>query len=638
VKRKPNRLAIAAILAVCISAVAWIGFLHLRPRQITEKDAIVLAEFTNATGNPVFDDTLRQGLAVQLEQSPFLKVVSDEEVQQTILLMRRPSNTKLTADVAREVCQRTGSTILIEGAIAQIGGRYSLILRAVNCNNGESIASTETQAADKNHVLEALGKASSDMRKKLGESLATIQKFDVPLIQATTSSLEALQVYSLGYKEKVAKGNSVAAIPLLQQATKLDPNFAMAYSTLGLSYWNVGENTLATESIRKAFELRAGLTEWEKLRIESEYPSLVTNNLVKARSACEVWAQTYPRDWAPRNQLGVIHTVLGQHDQALAEYRAAMRLSPDSGLILGNIINSYLALDRLDAARAILLKENARNPDSPGLRIYLYHLAFLQKDFKEMDRQAELGAGKPGLESELLWNQSATAAFFGELEKARALGRQAVASLSRAGGREAAAGYEAKEALREALFGNPDAAKARAEAAVLLTTGPDARYQAALAFASAGDPGRARALASDLNERFPEDTIVQFIYLPTIKAQLSLNGQDTGKAIEFLQTAFPYELGGGLLPAYFRGLAHLAARQPNEAQVEFQKILNHRGVVFNSPIGALAHLQIGGAFHMQGDTAKARDAYREFLVLWKDADPEVPILMQAKAELAKLNP
>jgi tetratricopeptide (TPR) repeat protein len=285
----------------------------------------------------------------------------------------------------------------------------------------------------------------------------------------------------------------------------------------------------------------------------------------------------------------------------------------------------------------MLAEENARNPDSPGLRVYLYRLAFLQNDLKEMDRQAGLGAGKPGVESELLWNQSATAAYSGQLKKARALCHQAVVSLDRAGGREAAAGYEAKEALREALFGNADRAKARAESALRLTAGPDVQYQAGLAFASAGNPARARALANDLDKRFPEDTIVQFIYLPTIRAQLSLRGQDTVKAIEILQTALPFELGGGLQPAYFRGLAYLAARQPGEAQLEFQKILNHRAVVFNSPIGALAHLQIGWAYRMQGDTEKARAAYQEFLALWKDADPDIPILVQAKAELAKLS-
>jgi tetratricopeptide (TPR) repeat protein len=614
------------------------GFLHerwQRPR-LTEKDAIVITDFTNSTGDAVFDETLRQGLAVQLEQSPFLRIVPEKQIQQTLRLMKRWDSTRLTPDIAREACQRADATVLMDGSIAQVGNRYSLILKAVNCSNGESLASAEAEANDKSHVLEALGKASSDIRKRLGESRATIQRFDAPLVQASTASLEALQVYSLGYKEAVAKGNSVAAIPLLQRALKIDPHFAMAYSTLGLTYWNVGETTLASENIKKAFDLRAGLTEEEKLRIEAEYSSLVTDNLEEARSAYEVWAQTYPRVWTPRNHLGVIHTVLGQHEEALPEYRAALRLYPESSLVRGNLIACLLALHRLEEARPLIAEANAKDPDSPGLRVDLYRLAFLQKDWKGMERQVSFSVGKPGLESQMLWYQAATAAYFGQIKKARSLFHAAEAAVDRTGAKEAEAGFEAYEAFTEALNGNETAARSRAESALRLSKGLDVEYRAGLALASAGDTVRARTLAGDLDKRSPEDTIVQFIYLPTLRAQIAMGHEDPSTVIELLQTTLPFELGDALYPAYLRGLAYLSSHRGNEAQTEFEKILSRPGVVLNSPFGALARLQLGRAFAMQGDFAKARSADNDFLVLWKDADGDTPVWTKAKLEIAKL--
>jgi DNA-binding winged helix-turn-helix (wHTH) protein/Flp pilus assembly protein TadD len=630
-------LATAALLGFGLLLAGGFLWSRLQPTRLTGKDTIILAEFTNATGDPVFDGTLRQGLAVQLEQSPFLSIVSDEQIQHTLHLMRQPPDAKLTLQIAREVCQRTGSTVLLSGSIAQIGARYSLILKAVSCSTGDSVASSEVQAPDKSHVLEALSKTTSNVRAKLGESLATIQRFDTPLAQASTSSLEALKVYSLGHHEVVANGDSLAAIPLLQRAAKLDPNFAIAYLTLGQTYWNVGENTLAAENIRQAFDLRASLTEGEKLRIESAYTSLVTNNLEKARRAYGVWAQTYPRDWSPRNHLGVIYTVLGLHERALAEYRAALRIYPDSGLIRGNMISSYLALDRPDEARSVLNEAETKNPDLPSLLVLRYRLAFIRRDFNGMKEQVTLAAGKPGLEGELLAIDAASAAFFGRLERARMLSRQAVASAGRADEREAAAGFEADAALREAFFGNGAAAKEGARAALQLSTGPDVQYRAALALAMVGDGGPARALAEDLDKRFPEDTIVQSMYLPVLRAQVCLKRDDASKAIDALQSALSYEVGAVLLPAYVRGLAYLAAHRGGDARAEFQKILDHSGVVFNSPIAALAHLQIARSFVMQGDSIGARNAYREFRDLWKDADPDLPILRRARDQAAKLS-
>jgi DNA-binding winged helix-turn-helix (wHTH) protein/Flp pilus assembly protein TadD len=621
-----------AILALGVLVVwKW----HPRPRS-TEKDTIVLADFTNTTGDPVFDGTLRQGLAVQLEQSPFLRLVSEEQIQQTLGLMKQALDTKLTPEIAREICQRTNSSVALDGSIVQIGMRYSLILKAVNCENDESLASAEAQASDKSHVLEALGKASSEMRNKLGESQATVQKFDTPLIQASTSSLEALRAYSMGYKAVTGKGDSAAAIPFFQRAITLDPNFAMAHVLLGSSYWNLGENNLASDNIRKAFELRASVSEWEKLRIEAEYHSLVTCDLVKAQRALEVWAQTYPKDWAPRNRLGVVYSALGQYEKALAVHREAQNLYPQSGLVRGNIIYTYIRLDRYGEAHAAADEAKVKNPDSPQLRIGLYRLAFLENDKQAMDQQVALGLGKPGIEDSLLWNEAATAAYFGQLAKARAFYAQAVASAERTEAKEEAAAYEANAALTEALFGYGREARQRAGSALLPPIGPDTQYLAALALALAGEESKARALAEGLSKRSPEDTVVQFLYLPTLQAQLAAKRNDAPRAIQALQAATPYELGTTPEPVYFRGLAYLAAHRGSQAASEFQKIIDHRGIVLNAPIGALAHLQIGRALAMQGDMAKARNAYQDFLLLWKDADPDLPILRQAKAEYARL--
>ena len=550
--------------------------------------------------------------------------------------MKQPADAKLTPEITREVCERTRTTIVIDGSISQIGTEYSLILRAVSCSDDKLITSTEAYARDKTHVLEALGTASYDIRRKLGESRATIQKYDTPLVQASTSSLEALKVYNLGYKALTGNGDSAAAVPLFQQATKLDPNFAMAYVLLGASYWNLGENTLASQSIRKAYELRAGLSESEKLRIESEYHCLVTCNLPKAERALKVWAETYPRDWGPRNRLGVVYLALGDYEKANAILGEALNLDPQSGLIRGNLIVSYIALNRFQEADAVVQEAKAKNPDSAGLRVNLYRLAFLKNDAAEMKRQVELSAGRPGLEDELLWNEAATSSYFGHVQKARTLYRDAIASAERADEKEAAAAYETDEALREAQIGNTGETRRRVASALSRSKGPDVLYQASLALALAGDATRARVLIEELARRSPEDTIVQSVFLPTLNAQFALARKENGKAIETLQAAVSYERGSALYPAYLRGLAYLAAHRGVEATVEFQKILDHPGVVLNSPIGALANLQIGRAFILQNDKAKAHAAYEHFLTIWKDADPDIPILKQAKAEYAQL--
>jgi serine/threonine protein kinase/tetratricopeptide (TPR) repeat protein len=638
-KKRRYRRGILISTVTTAAVVLVVLFLrHYRAHALTEKDTMVLADFSNTTGDPVFDGTLRQGLTVQLEQSPFLSLISDQRIQQTLRLMGQPPDARLTPEIARELCQRTESAAVLDGSIASLGSQYVLGLAVVNCLTGDSLAQEQVTADGKERVLKALGEAATKLRAKLGESLSTVEKFDTPLEQATTPSLEALQAYSLGWKTRVGRGDSAAAVPLFQRAIRLDPNFAMAYASLATSYYVLGEASLAAENTRKAYELRERVSEREKFYIESQYHFSVTGDLEKARQAYELWAQTYPRDEVPPRDLGTIYDILGQYDKALAQYREAFRLDPASGLNYANLVSDYLYLNRPREARATAEEAQTKNLDSPILRSTLYQLAFLQNDAAGMAQQVAWAAGKPGVEGVLLLNEADTAAYSGRLGKAREFSRRAVASAQRAGEKETAASFEAGAAVREAFFGNFAEARQQAAAALALSKGRDVQYWATLALVWAGDAARAHALADDLDKRFPEDTIVQFNYLPTIHALLALSRNDSAKAVEALDTAAPYELapGGGLYPVYVRGEANLAARQGSQAAVEFQKILAHRNVVLNDPMGALTQLGLARAYALQGDTGKARAVYQDFLSLWKDADPDIPILIAAKSEYAKL--
>jgi serine/threonine protein kinase/tetratricopeptide (TPR) repeat protein len=631
----------ATILAIAL-AVGGYFYFHRAP-VLAASDTVVLADFTNATGDPVFDDTLKQALSISLRQSPFLQILSDSKVAATLKLMTKPPATKLAPELAREVCERAGSKAYIAGSIANLGKDYVIGLKTVNCQTGDVLAQEQVQADGKERVLDALGGAAAKVRAKLGESLSTVQKFDTPLAQATTSSLEALQAFSLGNKTRGEKGD-YATIPFYRRAIELDANFAMAYAALGTSYFNLGETSLAAENTRKAYELRERVSEFEKFSIESFYHNNVTGDLEKARQAYELWAQTYPRDSVPPNNLGLIYINLGQYEKTLAENQEALRLDPASGQSYANVVAAYLYLNRLGDARATVEEAQAKKLDSPVLRLSLYLLAFLQNDAAGMAQQAAWAAGKTGVEDIVLFLEADTAAYYGRLGKARELSRQAVASAERAEEKEMAAGCEVEAALREAVFGNAAEARQRAAAALVLSTGRDVQYGAALALALAGDAARSQGLADDLGRRFPEDTLVQLNFLPTIHAQLELNRDDATKAIEALQAAAPYELGTpgngaftpALYPVYVRGEAYLAGHQGSEAAAEFQKILDHRSVVVNEPIGALAHLGLARAYALQGDTAKSCAAYNDILTLWKDADPDIPILLAAKAEYAKL--
>ena len=636
------KLLVPAGLVLAALATAGYFYFHHTPR-LTDGDTIVIADFTNTTGDPVFDGALRQGLAVQLEQSPFLNIVSEQQIQQALRLMGKPTDTKLTPELAQDLCQRTGSSAVINGSIAQIGTEYSLILKAVNCSNDASLTSTEALASEKSRVLDALGKAASEIRNELGESIGTIEKFDTPLEHATTSSLEALQVYSLGWKI-ISSGDSPDALPLFQRAILIDPNFAMAYLALGICYSNLAESSLASDNLRKAYELRDRVSEREKLDIESEYHLIATGDLEKAQQSFEVFRRTYPRDWLPLIELGSIYSELGQHDQSLTALRDSLRLSPQTGQIYSSLFNTYLALNRFDEAQSAIDEAKTKGIDFPDLHAILYLLAFVRGDATAMKEQVTWSTGKPGIEDWFLGYEADTAAYFGKLTNARELSRRAVGSAERAEEKEVAARYHVVASLRESLFGNAVEAQKYAQAALALSTGRDIEFGAALTLARTGDGARAQALADDLGKRFPQHTIVQINYLPTLRAQLALVRKDPSRAIEILQTAVPYELGESLgedittnmYPAFVRGEAYLAAQKGSEAASEFQKILDHRGIVLNSPLGATARLKIARAYAMQGDRAKANAAYKDFLSLWKDADPDIPILVAAKSEYAKL--
>jgi eukaryotic-like serine/threonine-protein kinase len=631
----------AAVVAVLALAAAGTFFYVRKAHSLTEKDTIVLADFANSTGDAVFDGTLREGLAVQLAQSPFLNIVPDGKLSETLRLMGQQPDARLTPAIARELCQRAGGRAYLSGSIASLGSQYVLGLNVVNCRTGDSLAQELVTADGKERVLKVLGEAAAKMRAKLGESLSTVQKLDTPLEQATTSSLEALQAYSLGVKNS-KEMSAAAAVPFYQRAIRLDPNFAMAYEALGVSYYNLGEGSLAAENTKKAYELRERVSEREKFHIESHYYHLVTGDLEKARQAYELWAQTYPRDIVPPANLSAISAYLGQYDKALVEAREAVRLDPGNGLSYASLVGTYLQLNRLQEAQATAEVAQVKILDSPALRGFLYGLAFLKNDSAGMAQQVAWSAGKPGVEDWLLYYEAETAAYSGRLSEAREFSRRAVASAEREREKETAAGYEAAAALREALFGNPAEARRLVAAAMEHSTGRDVRYGAALALVLAGDSARGQAFEDDLAKRFPEDTIVQFNYLPTLRAQIALSRNDSSKAIEALQATAPYELGVAgdvaptLYPVYVRGEAYLAAHQGREAAAEFQKIFGHRGLVDNDITWPLAHLGLARAYAMQGDTTKARAAYQDFLALWKDADSDIPILKQAKAEYAKL--
>jgi serine/threonine protein kinase/tetratricopeptide (TPR) repeat protein len=643
---------------VILVAVAIAGVFYFRTRQtthrLTEKDTIVLADFANSTGDPVFDDTLKTALSVSLNQSPFLNVLSENKVAATLKSMTRPPDTKLTPDVARELCQRAGSKAYIAGTIASLGSQYVLALKVVNCQSGDTLVQEQATVVAKENVLDTLGEAASKLRGESGESLASVQKLDVPLSEATTSSLEALKAYSVGEKAFREKG-SAAALPYHQRAIELDPNFATGYNAVGDDYYGMVELGRASEYYVKAFQLRAHASEREKLQIAATYYSNVTGELDKAAQTFEEMIQSYPRDYRAHLDLGNVYTSQGQYEKGTESYRQSLRLAPDNLAPSADLANGLLSLQRFDEARQVIREAQARKLDDVVLHNALYALAFLGADAAAMAEQQTWFAGKPDYENFGLALASDTEAYGGHLGKARELTKRAVDSAIRADSKESGAIWQANAALEQAAYGNPtEARQLAADALKLVPTSQGVESEAALAFAMAGDTARAEPLAQDLGKRFPLDTQIQSLWLPAIQAQLALDKKNPALALNALQAASRVELGqinfainiSCLYPTYVRGEAYLAAGQGSAAAAEFQKILDHSGIVWNCWTGTLAHLGVARANALQSRTSQGADAdaarvralaaYKDFLTLWKDADPDIPILKEAKAEYAKL--
>ena len=632
--------ATAALLVMAAGAILYFRSTH-RP---LEKGTIMIDGFVNRTGDPVFDDTIRQGLAVQLEQSPMLRVVAEEQVQDTLKMMGQAVGGELTAAVAREVCQRTNAAVFLHGSIALIGSQYDLVLQAADCTTGDLVVSADARAQDKNQVLDAVSKLATEMREKLGESLSSVRRYNTPLAAATTPSLAALRCYTQGVQAQNNQFDYKESISWFQKAIELDPNFAMAYWSAGEAYGDLGETSSAKEYVRRAFELRDPVSQREKWLIEGNYYYHVVGDILKARRSFELLANLYPDSQYAHDSLADIAEMLGDYQLGLSEYLAALRIPPQSSVFYRDAVNSYLALDRVDEAMAEMKNARTAGLDA-NLSAIRYSIAFYRGDNPGMAQEIAAATGKPGIEDLVFELDADTAAYFGQLGKARELSERAADSAERSAGKEISAQYYAASAVREALFGEPDRAKQQAMIAQRYISDRDIAYGVALAVAYAGDLRQAETLTEEFAKNVPEDTIAQCNYLPTLRAKLALAHAHPEQAITVLAPARSCELGlpgysyynwANLYPVYLRGEAYLAAQSSAQAAAEFQKILAHRGIVLNEPIGALAHLELGRAYALSGDKQKARDAYREFLSLWKDADSDIPVFQQAKSELSKL--
>ena len=653
----PRRQILTGTVVVILAALIVAGGLYYRSHQakrLTDKDTVVLADFSNSTGDPVFDDTLKTALSIALNQSPFLNVLSENKVAVTLKLMTRPPGTLISPDIAREVCQRSGSKAYIAGAIGSLGAEYVLGLKAVDCQSGDTLTQSQMTVASKEKVLNELGKLASNLRSQLGESLATVQRLDVPLLQATTSSLEALKAYSLGGTAYTEKGPT-AALPYFERAIQLDPNFAMGYRAIGDLYFTLSEVSRASDYLTKAFQLRDHASEREKLNITADYYQNVTGELDKAAQAYQEVIESYPRDFAAYTNLGVIFAPQGEYEKAVQVTRQALQIEPDAVEVYENLANYGLALQQFDETRRTIQGLKARKLDDFAMHSTSYGLAFLTNDSVAMEQNQSWLVSKPEFQNFGLAGASDTQAYGGHLNQARELTKQSVDAAIRADSKENGAIWWENSALREAAFGNLTEAKlAAADGLKLAPASQGAQAEAALAFAMAGDASRAQALADDLNKRFPLDTQMQSLWLPAIKMELTLGNKGRVADQAIPPPVFPLELGqiafvlniSCLYHIYVRGNAYLGAGQARAAAAEFQKILDHNGIVWNCWTGALAHLGVARANALESKGSQGADAdaarvralaaYKDFFALWKDADPDIPILKQAKAEFANL--
>jgi eukaryotic-like serine/threonine-protein kinase len=636
------KIVVPACVAVAVLVAAGLYWFSRHRVKLTATDTVVLADFTNLTEDTIFDDTLKQALAIQLEQSPFINVLSEQKVNQTLKLMNRQPSDRITHQTALEICLRTDSKALLEGSIVSAGSHYLIGLKAVDCQTGNTLTSAEAHAVNRDNVLKALGDAGNQLRESLGESLVSVQKFNKPLDQATTSSLEALKAFTEGRRMSREKGEP-AALPYYKRALELDPNFARAYASLGAVYYNLDQVSLAISDYKKAYELRDRVSDRERYYIETLYYSNVTGEIDKANRSYLQWISEYPEDYVPHGNLGLNYITIGQYEQAIEETLASLRIAPNSVGSYSNLIGSYLSLNRLDDAKVALEQAQQRKLDGPTLRLAAYAIAFLQKDVPTMEQEISWATGKPGAEDLLLSTQSDTEAYYGRLSKAREFSQRAADSAEHADAPESAAIWQANAALREAEFGNTARARDLISRALSLTSGRDVEIMAALTKARAEDPAGAEKLANKLDRDYPLDTMIQDYWLPSVRAAIELDRNNPQKALDLLQPAAIFELGepqqfqfGTMYPIYLRGQAYLLKGLGQEASVEFQKILDHRGLVMNFPLGALARFQMGRAKAMSGDKTSAKDAFRAFFALWNNADESIPILEQAKSEYAKL--
>jgi DNA-binding winged helix-turn-helix (wHTH) protein/tetratricopeptide (TPR) repeat protein len=641
-----RRSFILAVFSTALLAVAGYLYFYLRPAQaLTETDSIVLADFTNSTSDPVFDSTLRQALAVKLIDSPFLNIVPDERMRDTLRFMGRSSTERLTTATAREVCQRLSSKAMLTGSIAQLDDHYSILLEATNCANGDSLARAGAEAVGKGQVLKALDLIAADMRRKLGESLSSIQKYDMPIEQATTTSLEGLRAFSLGQVER-NRGLEPDSIPYFQHAIELDPNFAMAYAVLGQVYANMGESALSVEYTQKAFDRRERASERENFYISSHYYENVTHDLDRAIQTYELWRHSYPRDITPAINLGDLYFALGQPKKAIPSLNEALRLDGSNSFVYSNLLFGYLSLNRLDEAKSAFDQARSRGIDTEDIRMARYIVAFLEHDPATMKEQVAWANDKAPNHGLLALN-AATAAFAGRLHDAEDLFKQNEDTARRYGHKESAAEMQALVAIIEADFGRPDEARRLAAASLAEVKSQEVSSQeveaiAGLALARAGDAGRAQSMAMELSQRFPSDTLLNGLTLPTIRAAAELSRGNTSTALRLLEPAQPYVMAKSehqppLYTSFLRGQIYLRAGDGKAAQVEFQKLIDHSGIVASYPQGALARLGLARARHLAGDVSGSRMAYQDFFALWKDADPGIPVLQQARAEYATLH-
>jgi eukaryotic-like serine/threonine-protein kinase len=640
-------LIVGGLVLVAVVAGGYFSYLQPSPtRGLTDKDTIVLADFSNSTGDPVFDGTLRQGLAVQLEQSPFLSLVSEERIQATLRLMGQPPDARLTPDLAREICERSGGAGVLDGSIAKLGTQYVLGLRARTCTSGDVLDEEQAQAARKEDVLNALSRIASTFRTKVGESLTTVKQHDRPLEEATTPSLEALKAYSAALKVLFSVNDLATAVSLFGRAIEIDPKFAMAHAMLGFTYGVIGERTVSAESNRTAFQLRDRASDREKFFITANYDLQVTGDLEKARQTCELWSRTYPRDIVPHTLLGAfLYPPAGLYEKGAEEGRKQIALDPDFPAGHLELAFNSQFIGRLDEAEKALQRAAERKIEIPDFALQRYDIAFLKNDLAGMERELAGGRGNPGTADWITDRQAFVLAYSGHFQQARTTLQRAVELAQQVGKREISGLYETGGALWEAFVGNGTAARRRVTAALELSKGRDVLYGGAFALALSGDSSQAETFAKDLETRFPDDTFVKSSYLPVLRSLVALNRSQPTRALELLLGTSAYDLVmppcsspgffGALYPVYVRGLAYLAARQGAEAAAEFQKILDHREIVVSDPIGALAHLQLGRAFAVAGEMDKAKAAYQDFLTLWDDADPDLPVLKQAKLETAK---